>query len=85
MPAVVQFRGGKYRVVEEDGTLVKNRAGTAVDGGGHGTKAAAQRQANAINASKEKQWELEMTVQFQVMVGKMKYVLSANSQMMFMT
>ena len=52
MPAIVQFKGGKYRVVEEDGKLVRNNAGTPVDGEGHITKAAAQRQANAINASK---------------------------------
>jgi len=54
MPATVRFVGDKYRVVEaSDGTIVKNDAGTAVDGGGHKTKAAAERQAKAINASKE--------------------------------
>lgn len=49
MPAKVAKRGDKYRVVEaKTGQLVK-RGGTAVDGGGHATKAAAQKQANAIN------------------------------------
>ena len=52
MPASVQFKNGKYRVIEPDGSLVKNKAGTPVDGKGHLTRAAAQRQANAINASK---------------------------------
>ncbi len=51
MPATVRFIKDKYRVVEADtGKVVKNKAGTAVDGGGHNTRVAAERQARAINA-----------------------------------
>lgn len=53
MPATVAKRGEKFRVVEADSRrIVKNKAGTAVDGGGHRSRAAAQRQAIAINSSK---------------------------------
>lgn len=52
MPAKVQHRGNRYRVVEaSNGQLVKNKEGTPVDGGGHVTREAAERQAAAINAS----------------------------------
>jgi len=51
MPARVTKRAGKYRVVEPSGKLVKNKKGTPVDGGGHGSKARAQAQARAINAN----------------------------------
>jgi hypothetical protein len=51
MPAKVVKRGPKYRVVEPSGRVVKNKAGTAVDGGGHKTKAKALAQARAINAN----------------------------------
>lgn len=51
MPAKVRKRGNKWRVVEPDGTLVKNSAGTPVDGGGHRSKHKAMRQASAINAT----------------------------------
>lgn len=50
MPAKVVKRGEKWRVVEPDGNVVKNKKGTAVDGGGHFSKKAAERQASAINA-----------------------------------
>lgn len=49
MPATVQKRGSKWRVVEPGGSLVR-RGGTPVDGGGHGSKAKAAAQARAINA-----------------------------------
>ena len=49
MPARVVRRGNKYRVVEPNGRLVRNKAGTPVDGGGHRSRAAAERQARAIN------------------------------------
>lgn len=52
MPARVALRDGRYRVVEDDGSLVKNKAGTPVDGGGHRSASAARAQARAINASK---------------------------------
>lgn len=50
MPAKVIKRGDKYRVVEPSGKLVK-RNGKPVDGGGHTSKAKAQKQARAINAN----------------------------------
>lgn len=51
MPATVKKTGDVWRVVEADtGQLVK-RSGTAVDGGGHDSKAGAEAQARAINAS----------------------------------
>jgi hypothetical protein len=50
MPAKVAKRGGKFRVVEaRTGRIVKNKAGTAADGGGHRSRARAQAQARAIN------------------------------------
>ena len=49
MPAKAVRRGNKWRVVEPSGRVVK-RSGSAVDGGGHKTKQAAQRQARAINS-----------------------------------
>lgn len=52
MPAQVKKRAGKWRVVHKRGAaypLVKQN-GKPVDGGGHVSKAAAQRQARAINA-----------------------------------
>lgn len=53
MPVKVMKRGAKFRVVESrSGRIAKNRSGTAVDGGGKASKAAAQKQATAINASK---------------------------------
>lgn len=48
MPATVKKVGKKWRVVETSGKLVR-RKGTPVDGGGHRTREAAQRQARAIN------------------------------------
>lgn len=53
MPVTVAKRGTKFRVVEgRGGKIVKNRAGTAVDGGGHSSKARASAQARAINANR---------------------------------
>lgn len=49
MPAKVVKRGSVYRVVDPNGKITKNKGGTAVDGKGHATREAAQRQANAIN------------------------------------
>jgi len=52
MPNTVRKIGDKYRVVEAaTGAITKNATGTAVDGGGHRSKAAASAQARAINAS----------------------------------
>lgn len=50
MPVCVERKGMKWRLTEcKTGKLVKNKAGTPVDGGGHDSKAHAQKQANAIN------------------------------------
>ena len=54
MPATVKKIGNKWRVVEADGTIVKNKSGTPVDGAGHATHAQAVRQARAINAHQQK-------------------------------
>ncbi len=51
MPAHVEKQGKKWRVVDPDGGLVKNKKGTPVDGGGFDSKDAATRQAQAINIS----------------------------------
>jgi hypothetical protein len=50
MPVKVQKRGKKYRVVESgSGKVATNRTGTAVDGGGHRTRAGAVDQVQAMN------------------------------------
>jgi len=54
MPAGVAKRNGKFRVVEPNGRLVRNKAGTPVDGGGHASKAKATAQARAVNTPKRK-------------------------------
>lgn len=51
MPATVKKEGSKYRVVEADSGAAVQKDGSAVDGGGHGSKAEADRQARATNAS----------------------------------
>jgi len=52
MPTTVKKREDKYRVVEEaKGRNVRNKEGTAVDGGGKKSKASVQKQATAINIS----------------------------------
>jgi len=50
MPTKVAKRGNKFRVVDPSGKITKNKAGTAVDGGGHTTKKRAQAQSRAINS-----------------------------------
>jgi hypothetical protein len=54
MPTKVKKIDNKYRVVDPDGTITKNLAGTAVDGGGFATKAKAEAQSAAINISSSK-------------------------------
>lgn len=49
MPASVRKRDGMFRLVEPNGKLVRNMAGTPVDGGGHTNKQQAEKQAAAIN------------------------------------
>lgn len=43
--------GGKHRIVGPDGKVEKNKAGTAVDGGGHDSAESCQKQAAAINSN----------------------------------
>ncbi len=53
MPVKIAKRGGKFRVIEAaTGRIAKNRAGTAIDGGGHGSKARALAQVGAVNTPK---------------------------------
>jgi hypothetical protein len=54
MPARIAKRANKYRVVEPGGKLVRNDAGTPVDGGGHKSESAAKKQAAAINMPRGK-------------------------------
>lgn len=49
MPVKAKKIKGKWRIVDPDGVITKNRAGTAVDGGGHASMEAAMHQVNAIN------------------------------------
>jgi len=51
MPASVKYLNKKWRVVEANGSLVRNKAGTPVDGGGHSSKQEAINQMLAINIS----------------------------------
>ena len=54
MPASVARREGLWRVIESDGKLARNKAGSLVDGGGHTSKSAAEAQVRAINSNKAK-------------------------------
>lgn len=54
MPVHVVKRGDKYRIVEKSGKIATNAAGTAIDGGGHSSQSAAQRQATAVNINIKK-------------------------------
>lgn len=54
MPIKVKRIGKKYRLVEDDGAIAKNRRGTPIDGGGHSSSDKAIRQAQAIAISKAK-------------------------------
>ena len=52
MPNKARKRGKKWRVMHDTPKgprLTKNKAGTAIDGGGHSSKKAAQKQATASN------------------------------------
>lgn len=52
MPVRVAKRAGKFRVIEATtGRLATNKSGTAVDGGGHSSRARATKQIQAINAN----------------------------------
>jgi len=54
MPVTVMKKGGKWRVVEKGTGKIVTRGGSAVDGGGHGSKSAAREQATAINISQSR-------------------------------
>lgn len=51
MPVKIRKRNGKYRIVEPNNRIAKTSTGKARDGGGHRSKAKAERQMRAINAS----------------------------------
>lgn len=51
MPVTCKLVSGKHRIVGPDGKIETNKAGTALDGGGHSTRAACMKQAAAINAN----------------------------------
>ena len=52
MPLTTKKIKDKWRVIEvKTGKIAKNAAGTALDGGGHGSQSAAQKQAAAVNIS----------------------------------
>lgn len=54
MPVHTEQKGGKWRVLDPDGSIAKNKAGTAVDGGGHTSKSDAVAQVQAININMKK-------------------------------
>lgn len=49
MPVHSRKIKGKWRLVEASGTIAKNKAGTAMDGGGHATLEGSNKQAQAVN------------------------------------
>lgn len=51
MPVHIEKRGEKFRLVDPNGRIAKNAAGTALDGGGHKSRTAAGAQARAVNAN----------------------------------
>ncbi len=51
MPYKIAKRGKKFRILDQNGRIAKNRAGTAMDGGGHNTERGAKRQVNAVSMS----------------------------------
>ncbi len=53
MPVHVEKRGGKFRLIEPSGRIAKTGK-SAKDGGGHASKAAASRQARAVNSGLSK-------------------------------
>jgi hypothetical protein len=51
MPVKIRKRNGKYRIVEPNNRIAKTGTGKPRDGGGHKSRAKAERQMRAINAS----------------------------------
>lgn len=59
MPVKVVKRGEKYRLIDSDtGRIAKNKAGTAIDGGGKKSRSAVARQASAVNTSLSKRGKI---------------------------
>ena len=58
MPVRVAKKGNKFRVVDPDGNLAKNKAGKPLDGGGHSSHAKATAQSQAVNISLKKQGKI---------------------------
>lgn len=54
MPVRVMKMGPRYRVIESNGSIAKNKKGTAIDGGGHTTRDKAISQVQAVNISLRK-------------------------------
>ncbi len=54
MPVQVAKRGTRFRLVDPDGRIARNRKGTALDGGGRVSREAAARQARVINRNMRK-------------------------------
>ena len=56
MPYDIKKQKGKFRIVEKaTGRIAKNKAGTAIDGGGYGSEAQAKKQQAAVNISYAKE------------------------------
>lgn len=52
MPVMIKKIGNKYRVVEKaTGKISRTKSGKPIDGGGHPSKLAGNKQVRAINAS----------------------------------
>ena len=64
MPLRVERRNRAWRLVEPDGDIAKNRAGTALDGGGHKSKGQAERQRRAIEANRKPKDEVKVATGF---------------------
>lgn len=63
MPYRVVSRDGKFRIVyaegENEGEIARNDGGTALDGGGHATRAEAERQLRAVEMHEHKSLRIE--------------------------
>lgn len=55
MPYTVRKISGKYRIMKEgSGKVAKNKGGTAMDGGGHGSPGQAYAQIKAVEMSEKR-------------------------------
>lgn len=59
MPVHTDKKGDKWRILDPDGSITKNNAGTAVDGGGHESKGDALSQVQAINLNMRRESSIE--------------------------